>query len=53
MTKHKWEPFRAVFDLSLDRLIRILNEAQAQVSPPRGTPASRKRQAAEQRAGHL
>jgi hypothetical protein len=28
MSKHEWEPFRAVLDLSLDRLIRSLTEAQ-------------------------
>ena len=28
MSKHEWEPFRAVLDLSLDRLIRLLTEAQ-------------------------
>jgi len=28
MSKHEWEPFRAVFDLALDRLIVRLKEAQ-------------------------
>jgi hypothetical protein len=28
MSKHEWEPFRAVFDLTLDRLIVTLKEAQ-------------------------
>ena len=28
MSKHEWEPFRAVFDLALDRLIVSLKEAQ-------------------------
>jgi hypothetical protein len=28
MSKHEWEPFRAVFDLALDRHIRNLQEAQ-------------------------
>jgi hypothetical protein len=28
MSKHEWEPFRAVFDLALDRLIVTLKEAQ-------------------------
>jgi hypothetical protein len=28
MNKHDWEPFRAVFDLALDRLILTLKEAQ-------------------------
>lgn len=28
MSKHEWEPFRAVFDLALDRLIGTLKEAQ-------------------------
>lgn len=28
MSKHEWEPFRAVFDLALDRLILTLKEAQ-------------------------
>ena len=28
MSKHDWESFRAVFDLSLDRLILTLTEAR-------------------------
>lgn len=28
MSKHDWEPFRAVFDLSLDRLVTTLRVAQ-------------------------
>jgi hypothetical protein len=28
MSKHEWEPFRAVFDLALDRVILTLKEAQ-------------------------
>jgi hypothetical protein len=28
MSNHEWEPFRAVFDLALDRLILTLKEAQ-------------------------
>ncbi|HEY1757708.1 MAG TPA: hypothetical protein VGG72_20215 [Bryobacteraceae bacterium] len=28
MSKHEWEPFRAAFDLALDRLVRSLTDAQ-------------------------
>jgi hypothetical protein len=29
MSKHEWEPFRAVFDMALDRPITTLTEAQS------------------------